>query len=230
SALVASNLDAYPIPRPQLRRRADDREIMSQQITVKLPDGSSREYASGTAPAEVAASNGKGLAKAALAAKADGEWIDLGRPLDHDVALQLVVPDSDDGREVLRHSTAHVMAQAVTKLFPGAKVAIGPAIADGFYYDFDLPNGETFSDDDLSRIQDEMRAIVKADQKFERAELSYDDALALFSDEPYKREIIEKVRTGSADAEDAGEAGGDGAGVSVYRNVADGDGIAFTDL
>jgi threonyl-tRNA synthetase len=203
---------------------------MSQQITVKLPDGSSREYASGTTPAEVAASIGKGLAKAALAAKADGEWIDLGRPLDHDVTLEIVVPDSDSGREVLRHSTAHVMAQAVTKLFPGAKVAIGPAIAEGFYYDFDLPNGETFSDDDLARIEDEMRAIVKADQKFERSELTYDDALELFADEPYKREIIEKVRSGSGDDEDAGEAGGDGAGVSVYRNVANGDGVSFTDL
>jgi threonyl-tRNA synthetase len=122
------------------------------------------------------------------------------------------------------------MAQAVTKLFPGAKVAIGPAIADGFYYDFDLPNGETFSDDDLARIEHEMRAIVKADQRFERCELSYDDALALFADEPYKREIIEKVRTGAGDAEDAEEAGGDDAGVSVYRNVANGDGAAFTDL
>jgi len=203
---------------------------MSQQITVKLPDGSSREYASGTTPAEVAASIGKGLAKAALAAKADGEWVDLGRPLDHDVALEIVVPDSEDGREVLRHSTAHVMAQAVTKLFPGAKVAIGPAIADGFYYDFDLPNGETFSDDDLGRIENEMRAIVKTDQRFERCELSYDDALSLFADEPYKREIIEKVRSGSADAEDAGEAGGDAAGVSVYRNVIGSDGVAFTDL
>jgi len=207
---------------------------MSAQITVKLPDGSSREYASGTTAAEVAASIGKGLAKAAIAAKADGEWIDLGRPLDHDVALQIVVPDSDDGREVLRHSTAHVMAEAVTRLFPGAKVAIGPAIADGFYYDFDLPNGQTFSDDDLGRIEAEMRAIVKANQRFERTELSYDDALALFADQPYKREIIEKVRTGAADDEDAGEAGGDGAGVSVYRNVGSGaDGnaeVEFTDL
>jgi len=105
-----------------------------------------------------------GLAKAAIAAKADGEWIDLSRPLGHDTRLQIVVPDSDDGREVLRHSTAHVMAEAVTRLFPGAKVAIGPAIADGFYYDFDLPDGATFSDDDLERIEAEMRTIVKADQ------------------------------------------------------------------
>ena len=202
---------------------------MSEQITVKLPDGSTREYASGSTPAEVAASIGKGLAKAAIAAKADGEWVDLSRPLDHHVALQIVVPDSDEGREVLRHSTAHVMAEAVTRLFPGAKVAIGPAIADGFYYDFDLPDGQTFSDDDLGRIEDEMRAIVKADQQFERSELTYDEALALFADQPYKREIIEKVRSGAADADDAGEAGGDDAGVSVYRNVAHGE-VAFTDL
>ncbi|MDQ1455045.1 MAG: threonyl-tRNA synthetase [Actinomycetota bacterium] len=202
---------------------------MSQQITVELPDGTSREYVSGTTPAEVAASIGTRLAQAAVAAKADGEWIDLARPLDHDVALQIVVPASDEGREVLRHSTAHVMAEAVTRLFPGAKVAIGPAIADGFYYDFDLPDGRTFSDDDLARIEDEMRAIVKADQRFERSELTYDDALALFADQPYKREIIEKVRSGAADAEDAGEAGGDGAAVSVYRNVVDGD-VAFVDL
>src|SRR5436309_4368540 len=202
---------------------------MSQQITVELPDGTSREYASGTTPAEVAVSIGKRLAQAAVAAKADGEWIDLARPLDHDVALQIVVPDSDEGREVLRHSTAHVMAEAVTRLFPGAKVAIGPAIADGFYYDFDLPDGRTFSEHDLARIEAEMRGIVKADQRFERSELSYDDALALFADQPYKREIIEKVRSGAADAEDAGEAGGDGAAVSVYRNVVDGD-VAFVDL
>src|SRR5207253_6992574 len=176
-----------------------------------------------------AGSIGERLAQAAVAARADGEWIDLTRPLDHDVALQIVVPDSDEGREVLRHSTAHVMAEAVTRLFPGAKVAIGPAIADGFYYDFDLPDGRTFSDDDLARIEDEMRGIVKADQRFERSELSYDDALALFADQPYKREIIEKVRSGAADAEDAGEAGGDGATVSVYRNVVDND-VAFVDL
>ena len=201
---------------------------MSDQITVTLPDGSSREYARGTTPAEVAGSIGKGLAKAALAAKADGEWVDLARPLDADTALQIVTPDSGDGREVLRHSTAHVMAEAVTRLFPGAKYAIGPAIADGFYYDFELPDGATFSDSDLERIENEMRRIVKADQAFERDELSYDDALVLFADQPYKTEIIDKVRAGGGSAEDAGEAGG-AEGVSVYRNVGAGE-VAFTDL
>ena len=122
---------------------------MSEQITVTLPDGSRKEYPRHTTAAEVAAAIGPRLAKAALAAKADGEWIDLDRPLEHDVALEIIVPDSPDGREVLRHSTAHVMAEAVTNLFPGAKYAIGPAIVDGFYYDFDLAAGNTFHDDDL---------------------------------------------------------------------------------
>ena len=117
-------------------------DTMSEQITVQEP------RRGGTTPADGPRS-GPGLAKAAVAAKADGEWIDLDRPLDHDVALAIVVPDSDDGREVLRHSTAHVLAEAVTRLFPGAKYAIGPAIADGFYYDFELPDGQTFSEDDL---------------------------------------------------------------------------------
>jgi threonyl-tRNA synthetase len=203
---------------------------MSDHVTVTLPDGSSREYPPGTTAGEVAASIGKGLAKAALAAKADGEWIDLGHPIERDAQLEIVVPASDDGREVLRHSTAHVLAQAVTHLFPGAKYAIGPAISDGFYYDFELPGGQTFSESDLERIANEMRKVVKANQPFVRAELGYDDALRVFADQPYKREIIEKVRAGAADAEDAGEAAADAEGVSVYRNTNGDGGVAFTDL
>src|SRR6202011_5227621 len=108
------------------------------------------------------------------------------------------------------------------------KYAIGPAIADGFYYDFELPGGATFSDDDLARIEDDMRKVVKADERFVRDELSYGDALTLFSDQPNKREIIEKGRAAESPREDAGEAAG-GAGVSVYRNV-DGEVVSFVDL
>src|SRR5579862_318563 len=198
-------------------------------ITVTLPDGSERSVPQGTTPLDVANAIGPRLAKAALAAKADGDWIDLDRPLDHDVALALITPDSDDGREVLRHSTAHVLAEAVTQLFPGAKYAIGPAIADGFYYDFDLPGGETFHEEELAQIEQRMREIVKHDEHFVREELSYDDALTVFADQPYKREIIEKVRAGDASSEDAGEAGSNGGGVSVYRNVVDGQ-VDFVDL
>src|SRR5689334_17992063 len=198
-------------------------------ITVTLPDGSERSVPQGTTPLDVANAIGPRLAKAALAAKADGEWIDLDRPLEHDVALALITPESDDGREVLRHSTAHVLAEAVTQLFPGAKYAIGPAIADGFYYDFDLPGGETFHEEELARIEERMREIVKHDEKFVREELSYDDALKVFADQPYKREIIEKVRGGDATGEDAEEAGSAGGGVSIYRNEVDGK-VYFTDL
>ena len=184
---------------------------MSEQITITLPDGSTQTADRGTTPAAVAAQIGSRLAKAAIAAKVDGEWVDLERPLTDDARLEIVVAASEDGREVLRHSTAHVMAEAVTRLFPGAKYTIGPAITDGFYYDFDLPDSRTFNEDDLAKIEDEMRAIVKADQAFVREEVSYDDALAQFADQPYKQEIIEKVRAGDADAEDAGEVGGDDA-------------------
>ncbi len=201
---------------------------MSERITVTLPDGSSREFDRGATAADVAASIGKRLAKDALAAKADGEWIDLARPLDGDTNLEIVTPAGPDGREVLRHSTAHVLAQAVVRLFPGAKYAIGPAIADGFYYDFELPDGATFSDTDLERIDAEMRSIIGADQRFVREEHDFDAGLAVFADQPFKREIIEKVRGGAADSDDAGEVATDAVG--VYRNVAADGSVAFTDL
>ena len=192
-------------------------------VHIKLPDGSQREYPRDVTVAEIAASIGKRLAKDALAAKVDGEWVDLDHPVEHDAAVTIVTPDTPDGREVLRHSTAHVMAQAVTDLFPGARYAIGPAIADGFYYDFELPDGRHFTEDDLARIEARMREIVAADQPFEREEVDRDEGLRLFADQPYKVEIIERVNP-----EDASEVG-EGSVISVYRNRRDGDG-AFVDL
>ena len=145
---------------------------MSDQITISLPDGSAREYPAGTTAGDVASSIGKRLAKAAVAATVDGEEVDLGRPLhDHD-RVAIITSDTEAGRHVLRHSTAHVMAQAVTQLFPGAKYSIGPAIENGFYYDFELPDGRTFSDDDLAAIEAKMRDIVAADQTFVRSEVT----------------------------------------------------------
>jgi threonyl-tRNA synthetase len=197
---------------------------MADRIQLTLPDGSTREAEAGTTPGEVAAAIGPGLAKAALVAKVDGEWADLSRPIDHDAALTIVTPPSDDGRYTLRHSTAHVMAQAVTDLFPGARYAIGPPIADGFYYDFELPHGQHFSDHDLERIEARMREIVKADQSFARQELDRDEALEVFADQPYKREIIER-----ATADDAATEVGEGPTISIYRNDR-GDGTEFVDL
>ena len=188
------------------------------QITISLPDGSSRCYDEGVTTADVAASIGSRLAKAAVAALIDGEESDLGRSLHDGARVAIVTADSDEGRHVLRHSTAHVMAQAVTQLFPGAKFSIGPAINDGFYYDFELPDARTFSDDDLGAIEDRMREIIKADQPFVRDELPAAEALRVFADQPYKCEIIERVSCGSADDDDAGEIGG-GETISVYRNT-----------
>ena len=153
-------------------------------ISITLPDGSSRSYDQGATTADVAASIGRGLAKAAIAAEVDGEEWDLGRPLPDGARVAIITTDSDEGRRVLRHSTAHVMAQAVTQLFPGAKFSIGPAIENGFYYDFELPDGKTFSDGDLEAIEARMREIVKADQPFLRSELLPGEALEVFADQP----------------------------------------------
>lgn len=185
-------------------------------VTITLPDGSIRELPSGSTAADLAADIGPGLAKAALIAIVDGTEVDLDVPL-HDGAHVALVTGSDDaGLHTIRHSTAHLMAQAILDLHPGARFAIGPPIEHGFYYDFDLPDGKTLSDEDLGAIEARMKELVKADQPFERHEISVSEALELFKDEPYKLEIIQNVTTGSAASEDAGEVSGDV--VSYYRN------------
>ena len=191
---------------------------MSAAIDVTLPDGSTRSLPASSSALDLAASIGSRLAKAAVAAIVDGVERDITSPLSDGSRVAIVTADSEAGRHVLRHSTAHVLAQAVVALFPGAKFTIGPAIEDGFYYDFELPGGTTFSDDDLQTIESKMREIVKADQPFVRAEMSVRDALDVFADQPYKCEIIERVTSGASDGTDAGELGG-GDVVSVYRNT-----------
>ena len=192
-------------------------------ITVSLPDGSERELADDATALDLAAAIGSGLKKVAVAAVVDGLETDLTAPLHDGAVVSIVTAGTDEGRHVLRHSTAHVMAQAVTRLFPGAKFSIGPAIDNGFYYDFELPGGATFSDDDLERIEAEMREIVKANQPFVRSEMSMAEAKELFADQPYKVEIIERVEsalqgTGAADNEDSAEVG-EGGVISAYRNT-----------
>ncbi|MGH9222604.1 MAG: threonine--tRNA ligase [Acidimicrobiales bacterium] len=187
---------------------------MFDEIEVRLPDGSSRSLPAGSTPADLAASIGRGLAKAAVAATVNGADYDLHRPLPGGGAeVAIVTNNTDKGRYVLRHSTAHVMAQAVCDLFPGAKYAIGPPIEDGFYYDFDLPDDAHFTEDDLGRIEARMREIVAADQPFVREELSREEGLKAFADQPFKVEIIEGVEE---------EEGAEGAVVSTYRNSVDG--------
>ncbi len=200
-------------------------------ITVELPDGSTRRVPSGSTGADLAAVIGRRLARDAVAVEIDGELADLTRALPDGAKVRVVVDASEEGRAVLRHSTAHVLAQAVCSLWPGAAYAIGPPIADGFYYDFELPGGARFHDEDLERIEQRMREIVEEDQPFVREEHSIESGLELFADQPFKREIIERVAT-TAGASEAGdeellaEAGrGAAGGVSAYRNSP-----AFVDL
>ena len=143
---------------------------MSDLITLTLPDGSQREVARGTTGADVAASIGPGLAKAALAAKLDGEIVDLSRPIESDAALALVTAkDEADALELARHDFAHVLAEAVQGLFPGTQITFGPSTDDGFYYDFaPAPGRGPFTEDDLPAIEEAMRAIIKADKPLRR--------------------------------------------------------------
>ena len=185
-------------------------------VVVSLPDGSERRLPSGATAADLAADIGPGLAKAALIATVDGTAVDLDTPLPDHANISLVTGKDELGLETLRHSTAHLMAQAILDLYPGTSFAIGPPIEHGFYYDFELPDGKTLSDDDLAAIEDRMRELVKVDQPFERHEIGVDEARQLFKDEPFKLEIIDKVTSGEADAEDSGELTGDV--VSYYKN------------
>ncbi|KHA63140.1 MULTISPECIES: threonine--tRNA ligase [Sphingomonas] len=141
---------------------------MSAMFRITLPDGSVREVAPGTTPADVAAAIGPGLAKAALAARIDGQVRDLGRPFEGDTQLALVTArDEADALELVRHDLAHVMAEAVQHLFPGTQITFGPATDDGFYYDF-APKDRPFTDEDLPAIEAEMRAIIARNEPFLR--------------------------------------------------------------
>ncbi len=186
-------------------------------ISLTLPDGSQRSLPEGATTADLAADIGPRLAKDALIAVVDGNEIDLDVPLTDGDAVEIVLPDSERGLHTIRHSTAHVLAQAVLEMWPGATFAIGPPIEHGFYYDFELPDGATFSDDDLEAIDAKMREIIKARQPFVRSELPADQALDLMADHQYKRLIIEAVTGGDNDGELAGEVGGEV--ISFYRNT-----------
>jgi threonyl-tRNA synthetase len=187
--------------------RFSDQEAPRMSITITLPDGSTRRYEEETTGYMVASEIGPRLAKAAVAVTVDGAMWDLHRSIDKDSAISIVTDSTEAGRHVIRHSAAHIMAQAVLDLFPGAKFAIGPAIQDGFYYDFEVH--EPFTPEDLERVEIRMSEIVAEDQSFDRGELSISAAMEAFMDQPFKREIIEGV--------DADE-GVEGESVSTYRN------------
>ncbi len=163
------------------------------QIKIEFPDGSLREYNQGITPREIAKDISVGLAKKVVAAKTNGSTIGLQEPLQEDTRLKLLTFDDADGREVFWHSSSHIMAQAVTDLFPGTKLAIGPAIEDGWYYDFEVK--KPFSDEELEKIEKRMAEIVKADHPFSCEVMSTEEAREHYKKlgETYKQEILDEI-------------------------------------
>ena len=164
-------------------------------LTVTLPDGSPLELDEGASGTDAAAAIGPGLARAALAIRVAGETRDLAAPLADGEAIEIVTAKSEGALELIRHDAAHVMATAVVDLFPGTKVSIGPPIENGFYYDFEFPEGVSVTDSDLERIEEKMREHIKADEAFERTDIPVGEALDRFraEEQPYKVELIEDL-------------------------------------
>jgi threonyl-tRNA synthetase len=177
-------------------------EAAVDSIRITLPDGSVREMPAGTTALDVAKSIGSRLAKAAIGAKIDGEVVELDRPIEHDARLEILTEKSPDALGVLRHSAAHVLATAVRAVRPEAKIGFGPAIEDGFYYDFEVDH--PFTPEELERIAGEMERVAREDQSFERRVVTREEARELFADDPLKLERLEEFTEGEV--------------ISVYRN------------
>ena len=182
------------------------------EIEITLPDGSTRTVEQGTTALGLAQGIGSRLAKAAVIAEINGTQRDLGTELADGDRVAIVTADSAAGLYTIRHSTAHVLAQAVLDVFPDATFGIGPPVEDGFYYDFALPDGGTFDPDDLERIDARMREIIDERQAFVRDEIPADDARAIFAEHPYKLEIIDNAST------DPMSGTGDRGEVRTYEN------------
>ncbi len=172
-------------------------------IKITFPDGAVREFEIGTTTSEIAESISKSLAKKALAGKFNGQLIDTTRAITQDGSIEIVTPDHKDALDILRHSAAHLFAQAARRLFPDIHLGVGPAIQDGFYYDTDN-EARQISNEDLPRIEEEMKKIVKENFPSVREEVTKDEAREIFKNDPYKLELIEEH------SEDAG-------GLTIYR-------------
>jgi threonyl-tRNA synthetase len=177
-------------------------ENPSNPVRVTLPDGSVREVPRGSTVLAVAESIGARLAKAALAARVDGQVVDLARPLDGDAKVEILTEKSAGALDVLRHSAAHILATAVRRVRPGAGIGFGPAIAEGFYYDFQVD--PPFTPEEVERIEKEMADVARADAPFERRVVDHEEARRLFADDPLKLERLEEL--------------GEGETITVYRN------------
>ena len=160
-------------------------------MNIALPDGSVKELAAGATVADVAASIGAGLAKAALAGKVDGTLVDLTATVTDGAPVEIITAQSPEALHIMRHSCAHIMAEAVQELYPGTQIAFGPATDDGYFYDFELPNN--ISSDDFGAIEKKMAEIVKADEPFVREVVSIDEAKKIFADQRFKLEHIDDL-------------------------------------
>ena len=160
-------------------------------MNIALPDGSVKELAAGATVADVAASIGAGLAKAALAGKVDGTLVDLTATVTDGATVEIITAKSPEALHIMRHSCAHIMAEAVQELYPGTQIAFGPATDDGYFYDFELPNN--ISSDDFDAIEKKMAEIVKADEPFVREVVSIDEAKKIFADQRFKLEHIDDL-------------------------------------
>lgn len=194
--------------------------MSSDQVTVRLPDGSTRALPAGATGADLATDIGPGLAKAALAVKVGDDVVDLDRPLDDGAEVAVVTSKDDDGLELMRHSLAHVMAQAVMDVYGKEKVrlGIGPVIKSGFYYDFDFTDDTRIREEDLSKIEARMTEIIRADQGFVREEVTRDEAMATWEarGDRYKCELIAGFPEGET--------------ISFYHNEHGDEGETFVDL
>ena len=161
------------------------------QINITFPDGNAKAFEKGITTEEIAHSISPGLRKKAVAGKLNGQLIDLTRPIETDGEIEIVTPGSDEALEVLRHSTAHLMAQALKRLYGDVKFGVGPVIDGGFYYDFDMT--ESVSSDDFEKIEKAMKQIVNENYPIERKVVSRDEAKTFFADDPYKLELIDAI-------------------------------------
>lgn len=165
--------------------------IIMAEIKVQFPDGNEKAFEKGTTTEEIAQSISPGLRKKAVAGKFNQQLVDLTRPLEEDGTIEIITPGSDEALEVLRHSTAHLMAQALKRLYGDVHFGVGPVIDGGFYYDFDME--EKVSSDDFEKIEKTMKQIIEENHKVERQVVSRDEAKAFFANDPYKLELIEAI-------------------------------------
>lgn len=163
-------------------------------IEITFPDGNKQSYDEGVTPRNVAGSIASGLKKKTVAAYVDGNLYDLNRPIFDDAEIELITKNDDKALEVLNHSTAHLMAQAIKRLYPDAQFGVGPAINEGFYYD--VATSHTITNEDLPKIEQTMKRIVKEQAEITREEVSKEEALERFSDDPYKQELINELEDG----------------------------------